>query len=440
MARIRTSTLFLFLPLASVAFDASPTRTGYVENTGWIIDQHGAPRHDILFTLSRPGMNLHVRRDGFSFDLHQVDDRKAAEPSRKSIHADPLGTERGMERTGHLFHRIDVAWNNDNPVAIRTELPAHDRLSFHRTHGTYTGVRHFGRVILTDIAPGIDLVFGTTPDGGPKYDVVVRPGCDLGRLRFRYFHADEPTVDEDGTLHVEAGRFKLTERIPVSHVVGGDPLAVRMCVDHDGSVGFVAGPWPPGATLLIDPWLAWGTYMGGTGWDAAYALCANGTDLFVAGETRSLAGVATSGAHQGELLGVMDAFVARFDANGNRIWCTYFGGNGHESAFGIACSEDMVVIAGQSSSTDLAGTDGSHQPALSGSSDGFLAAFTPEGTLLWSTWHGGPMDDALHGVAMTEERIYVVGWTESATGIASDEAEQGQPGGESDALIAAFTR
>ncbi|MCW5897629.1 MAG: T9SS type A sorting domain-containing protein [Flavobacteriales bacterium] len=424
--------LLVLLPLlVHAASDATPI--GFLENKGQVIDQHGTPVPYVHYILHRPGLNLQLLDHGFSYEVDTVD-RQDLPPFDADAPQD-LQMLRG--EAVFLLHRIDVRWNGTGPSRITADGRSAEKFAFHRPHATVHEVRHFSSVIYHDISPGIDLHFHLDDDGMPKYDVVVRPGGDLASLRLR--HAGMTSISlEDGALHLGTRHSTFVERIPMSWLIGGPQVDCRFVWHDDGSVGFEAPPVPPGATLVIDPWLSWGTYMGGDEWDACLGIASDDDALYIAGEARSLMGIATTGAHQVDLNGTMDAFVARFTLDGVRQWCSYLGGAGDESAQGIAVDGGRIYIGGYGSTEAGLGTPGSHQTDPAGNGDAFLAAFTTDGTLEWCTWYGGAEYDVIHGVAAAEGRVHVTGWTESPSGIATSGAHQPTKGQFEDAFIATF--
>jgi hypothetical protein len=99
----------------------------------------------------------------------------------------------------------------------------------------------------------------------------------------------------------------------------------------------------------------------------------------------------TTGALYGSQMGNRDAFLAKFDAAGNQLWGRQFGTAEHDQAWGVAMGADgNVYLAGQ-----VAGSiDGSpHQGGL----DVFLAKYNPSGTRLWLTQVGSTADDWARG-------------------------------------------
>lgn len=123
----------------------------------------------------------------------------------------------------------------------------------------------------------------------------------------------------------------------------------------------------------------WHTYMGSekyqdTGNDIAVSQ--NG-DIFVVG--RSELG-------WGEPLhafnGFYDALVAKFDANGNRLWHTFLGSAYADEACAVNTSPDgFIFVAGNS-----IGSWGNPINPHSGNDDGFIAKMDSAGNILWNTF------------------------------------------------------
>jgi hypothetical protein len=126
-----------------------------------------------------------------------------------------------------------------------------------------------------------------------------------------------------------------------------------------------------------------------TGGSAVVGTCAADSEgnLFVAGDTASshtLIGtnvLSTAG-------GPGDAFVVKYDPNGNVLWARQIGGNGNEIASHIAVDDDNnAVIAGRFSSTNL--LIGTNSLTWSGADpnsnlDAFVAKFSGSGDPLWA--------------------------------------------------------
>src|SRR5204863_3949809 len=91
-----------------------------------------------------------------------------------------------------------------------------------------------------------------------------------------------------------------------------------------------------------------------------------------------------------------DGFLAKFNSNGQRLWSTYYGGDGWDN--GYDCVGDTlgnIYLTGPTNSTVslVIATPSSYQPALAGMSDAYLVKFSSAGTRLWATYYGANWDD-----------------------------------------------
>ena len=199
--------------------------------------------------------------------------------------------------------------------------------------------------------------------------------------------------------------------------------------------------------------LVWGTYFGGNWTDESNAVATdNDGNVFISGNTGSSTGIATSGAHQTAIaiLGRQStAFLAKFDNNGSLKWATYYGGRGYDEANAIATDiNGNAYLTGTTSSGEGISTPGAYKTVYQGggiSYDAFIAKFSPNGDLLWGTYYGGDLDDEGNGIASDASgNIYITGWTQSTSAIATSGAFQTSFGGgaayePNDAFLAQFS-
>src|SRR5205807_2241996 len=200
-------------------------------------------------------------------------------------------------------------------------------------------------------------------------------------------------------------------------------------------VGFHVAAYDRSRPLVLDPVLAYSTYLGGSGWDTGYAIAVDAAgNAYVTGETLSsdfptanalqpamargsstaavfpkldAAGAAhvtgetwssdfpTAQALQPTKAGpsaTADAFIAKLDASGTALlYSTYLGGSNGNWGNGIAVdAAGNAYVTGLTGSTDFP-TVNAVQPAFGGgSSDAFVAKLDPTGSaLVYSTYLGG---------------------------------------------------
>jgi hypothetical protein len=162
----------------------------------------------------------------------------------------------------------------------------------------------------------------------------------------------------------------------------------------------------------------WGTYYGGSLSDVAEAIALDPLGgVLIGGGTASTSGIATAGAHQTAFGGNEDAFVAKFNANGVRIWGTYYGGSELDFTRSVCFNNTgNAYIHGFTESNNAISTSGAHQTARgsSGFSDAFIVKFSATGSRLWGTFYGGSSFEEIGPICTDSlNNIYVGGRTDS---------------------------
>lgn len=144
-------------------------------------------------------------------------------------------------------------------------------------------------------------------------------------------------------------------------------------------------------------------------------------NVYLAGHTSSTAGIASSGHQNSFSGGSKDGFLAKFNAAGTRLWATYYGGPNEDWGVSCARDgSGNVYLAGLTNSTSGIASGG-FQNTLSGANyDAFLAKFNASGTRLWATYYGGTEPDYGYSTSVDPSgNVYLAGETLSASGIAN---------------------
>jgi gliding motility-associated-like protein len=192
----------------------------------------------------------------------------------------------------------------------------------------------------------------------------------------------------------------------------------------------------------------WGTYFGSSAEDFAMAIAIDGqSNIVIGGRTMSQTGIATAGAHQTVFGGdQMDAFLAKFNSQGSRLWATYYGGNGIEEVSGLTTDlNDNIYVSAWTNSTNNISTPNVYQTTL-GTINGYWGTFVGKlnsnGVRQWATYYGsnGPFGQGVIEDLVTDsdENVFVTGWTSFTNGIATCGAVQPNWGGNFDAFLAMF--
>jgi Secretion system C-terminal sorting domain len=163
---------------------------------------------------------------------------------------------------------------------------------------------------------------------------------------------------------------------------------------------------------------SWGTYFG----DERFYLQDSKADklgnlyivgVFVNGNSTSQPVFSNLNAYQTTFGGgESDGFIAKFNNLGQLTWATYFGGNAIDNISGLDIdgANNLYIVGATTSTTNIA-TSNATQTSLNGTSDFFIARFTPNGTLDWSTYYGGQNNDGntyfLNSYYGTDNRLII---------------------------------
>jgi len=193
-------------------------------------------------------------------------------------------------------------------------------------------------------------------------------------------------------------------------------------------------------TLSAQENRVWATYLGGTsndGYPNASSVVDDFGNIYIAGSTASSTGISFNG-FQNSLSGTSDAFLSKFDPNGNLIWSTYYGGPGGEMGVFLATDgNNSVYLVGNTNSTTGI-SSGGFQNSLSALQDAFLVKFDLNGNRIWATYYGGPSTENAQEIAIDNAgNVYLSGVTQSNSGIASG-GYQNTYGGVQDAFLVKF--
>jgi PKD repeat protein len=151
--------------------------------------------------------------------------------------------------------------------------------------------------------------------------------------------------------------------------------------------------------------LLWGTYLGGSSYDYAWALALDADGSPVVGGATYSSNIPTPGGYQQTRNGKA-MYMAKLSSSGSQLlWGTFVDGSIHESCEALALDgSGNVVFAGKTSSTDMPVPGGYDTTFNGGTNDIYVGKLAADGaSLLWGTYIGGNGQDALddeRGVAL----------------------------------------
>ncbi len=172
------------------------------------------------------------------------------------------------------------------------------------------------------------------------------------------------------------------------------------------------------------------SYFGGDGEEWSNDVCFTDDGGFVLSGMSRSDDLPVENAHQSENAGDGDAFLVKVSSQFEVEFYTYFGGSGHEEPMALTVDNDgNIILAGGTSSDDLTVLN-PIQEALNGTTDTFVAKFSPSGDLLFSTYFGGSDVDRIEDIYVDSNGNYLVtGPTGSTDFFTTSGVYQGSYGG-----------
>ena len=309
------------------------------------------------------------------------------------------------------------------------------------------GVKHYAKVKFGQVYPGIDMIYRFN-EGRVEYDFVVAPGANPGRILIGFAGARSMRLDPKGNLVLGVESGELTCKAPELYQrLGSKRVAVkgRFVLASNNTVRFEVGNYIKSKELVIDPTLAYSSYLGGASEDYANAVFVDASNnAYLPGKTKAapFPGAVPGQYSTAPVTGAFDAFVTKVNADGTLAWSTLYGAAGIDIGLGIGVDgAGKVYITGSATGV----IPGETLIGGGGGTDAFIAAFNSLGTgLLYAKRFGGAGEESGKGIAVTAAgNSYVTGFTDSAapdfvtTSGAAQEVIGG--GGATDAFVAKFS-
>jgi PKD repeat protein len=307
-------------------------------------------------------------------------------------------------------------------------------------------VKRYNEIIYKEMYPHIDMVLHTN-GSGLEYSFLVHPGGKPEDITIKWNGADTMKYNwNDRSIQLRNDLGFLREA-NLQVYQDDEPIqgaGYNVCAN---TVRFSIPQYNKQNELIIDPFLVWATYFGGSSNETAQAMAKDDSgNIYITGGTSSISSIASTGAFQTSASGGIDAFLEKFSSSGKRLWGTYFGGKNSDGASSSAIdNKGNIYISGFTETDTGLATSGAFQTRKIGlSDDAFIAKFSTSGKRIWSTYFGyqgysnGICTDKNGNVAIigecvvTDSRFYKY--------IASSGAYQtNYGGGATDAFIAKFS-
>lgn len=483
--------LFTIFPLSNTY--ASEHKCAFVENAGQITDQYGTYRDDIDFKTGSKGISLFIGSGHMHYqwyrnvyeggELAYVTTYRLdvalenANPNAEIVYENPIDyyekyyTQYTQNATAHSYEKITykniypgIDWVLKNSEGgIKYDFIVHEGADYTQIKIKYTGA---DKIYTENGMVKIETPYGSVVEGAPytyvnntthavpsRYDL---QGNTLGFQVEEY--TDNIVIDpslewatyigdtsEDYAYAVTYGQsenlYAAGYTASIANIATNNAHQDTLAGQYDG---LIQSYTPSGV-------LKWSTYYGGAGTDLIFSIARNSKNEFILGGTTdtsfnlsySPSGYTVHQPNHGG--GISDCFILKIDSNGNRIWCSYYGGAKadkeggnvpYQAAVTTDDNDNIYFVATTLSDTGIA-TNSGFQSSRSSSNttnyDAFLVKLNDSCQRQWATYYGGTSIDNFRKVYTYDGRVYVAG-VFSSSGMSTS----GTNAGSKDALLAAF--
>jgi len=181
----------------SASFAAKP-QAGFTENKGQIVDQNRQQNKDVLFLVNGNGLNVQIRKGGFSYDTYTIE-RKAKEQTQdKQVPINVKNVQDSFEYIYH-YHRVDIDFENANKLPeVKRGKALLDYVNYYNVPNVPEGVVNvysYKSILVKDIYPGIDIEYLVDAEKGFKYNFIVHPGANYHLIQMKYVGAESKLIE-----------------------------------------------------------------------------------------------------------------------------------------------------------------------------------------------------------------------------------------------------
>jgi uncharacterized repeat protein (TIGR01451 family) len=395
-------------------------KISFTENKGQITDK-GKVRKDIFYVVQGKGVKVYFTKKGLIYNYIQTEETFFKNPKNKQ-EEDKIRKEHPEQiiRKGKVYGMELLFENASDKLTIKSEEETGETSNYYLPHcpDGITGVKSYQKIIYENIYENIDLVFYSN-EQGLKYDFIVKPGGKVDDIKLRYKDIDKIKLLNNGNLEITNPLGKLTENKPFSYQNNKQEIKSNYIL-KGRTISFQIDNYDKSKNLIIDPSIVWSTYYGGNTIDE-YGRVETDIDgnIYLSGDTWSTNEIAYNGFDGDFNGGWGDVFLVKFNSEGQRIWATYFGGEGQDLSRNLTSDYvgNIYVVGNTFSETGIAYKGFKNQK--NESYDAFLVKFSSSGQRLWATYYGGDQMDTGSDVVVDKSlNVYLSGFSNGSTGLA----------------------
>jgi gliding motility-associated-like protein len=370
------------------------------------IENKGQWDSRVKFRTEVPAGQFYIHSKGFTVVQHNKDDlEKVQDYLHGHLPIQAAGKSAPLTLRSHAY-RVEFAGAADNLEIIPDKpLPGYNNYFIGDDPAKWaTNCKVYQAVTVKNIYPGVDARY-YTENGGMKYDLILNPGADPGKIVLHYSGADKLEL-KNNDLVVKTSVGNVKELNPYTFQFENSQRKSVACkyVLIGNEIRFDIKNYDRNKVLIIDPTLIFSSFSGSAGSNWGFTATYGPDGSFYGGGINLAAGYPVSpGAFQttwagGNSFEPCDISIIKLSPNGTaRMYATYIGGSGNEQPHSLVVDgAGNLIIAGRTNSGNYP-TVGTALIGPGGGYDIILTKLNATGTaLIGSKKIGGANDDGVN--------------------------------------------
>jgi gliding motility-associated-like protein len=393
--------------LCLFGFAVCMAQAEFVENKGQWPNQ-------VAFRASLPAGAIWAEHTAFTWQFFDPSILQYLHPAGGSTPASSIYRE-------HSYRVNFEGCNSTIPIGSKAFSPYYNYYQGADASKWAMHCKAFQRCDYQNIYNNIDLVL-YSHNQSVKYDFVLHPNATATSIAMKYAGDVSLSLQND-IVTIRTSVNEITELAPFAYQLVNGKLTEVEChfILENNTLSFEVGTYDHNVDLVIDPEIAFSTFIGSTASNFGFTACDDNEGNLISGaNVYSLGYPTTVGAYQVDFntspTNQFDAAISKFSNDGTQLlYSTYLGGDHQEAPHSIVADADgNFIVMGVTGSPNFAITAGAYQttfasgPALNMGAEGFFAGvqnlgtdifiskFNADGTLLASTFVGGSDIDGLN--------------------------------------------
>lgn len=399
MIRYRYITLLLLI--LSTAVKAQFGNIEFIENKGqW--------DNRVKFRSEVPAGSFFIRSGGFTVLQHNQQELTQLQEIAKGHQFTGSDNKKSSPFILHSHaYTVDFAGASGNIEMIPDKpLSYYNNYFLGNDPSKWAGnCKIYQGITAKNVYPGIDVRY-YTDKGSMKYDIIVKPGADIGKIALRYAGADKLELrDKQLIIKTSVGDVKELDPYTYQFEKNQRKQISAKYVVIGNEIRFDIRNYNRNEVLVIDPTLIFCSFTGSTGDNWGFTATYGPDGSFFSGGINLATGFpVTPGAFQtiyGGGIGPQtptDISIMKVSPDGtSKLYATYIGGTANEQPHSLVVDgAGNLIVAGRTSSSNYPVT-GSGLIGPGGSHDIVVTKLNASGSaLIGSKVIGGSGDDGVN--------------------------------------------